>query len=151
MLLTPFSFIWLFQILIWYSKFLRNAYLCILLFSIEYFWDVKTFHDLDLSYFQFRFQGCLFSLKIEDTILNPGLTLIKQSNNGINITWMTTNLNNRYSVALQHKISLISPSLWLGSHFGQTWCYHLIKTSQLTVFFLPLRTKTGQRMVQTPQ
>ena len=34
MLLTPFSFIWIFQILIGYSKFRRNAYLCILLFSI---------------------------------------------------------------------------------------------------------------------
>ena len=31
-LLTPFLFIWVFQILIGYSKFLRNAYLRILLF-----------------------------------------------------------------------------------------------------------------------
>ena len=34
---SPFSFIWVFQILIGYSKFLRNAYLHILLFSIGYF------------------------------------------------------------------------------------------------------------------
>ena len=58
MLLTSFSFIWVFQILIGYSKFLRNAYLRILLFSIGYFKDVKTFHDftvcfLNGSYFQF--------------------------------------------------------------------------------------------------
>ena len=31
-LLTPFSFIWVFQILIEYSKFLRNAYLRFMLF-----------------------------------------------------------------------------------------------------------------------
>ena len=84
MLLTPFSFIWVFQILIGYSKFLRNAYLRILLFSIGYFVDVKTFrfwtHSLtNECYFQFQFQRCIFSLKIEDTILNPGLTHIKSS------------------------------------------------------------------------
>ena len=79
MLLTPFSFIWIFQILIGYSKFLRNTYLHILLFQLGIFVDVKTFqfwtHSLtNGSYCQCRFQGCLFSLKIEDTILNPGLT-----------------------------------------------------------------------------
>ena len=37
MLSIPFSIIWVFQILIGYSKFLRNAYLPILIFSIEYF------------------------------------------------------------------------------------------------------------------
>ena len=79
MLLTPFSFTWVFQILIGYSIFLRNAYLRILLFPNRFFVDVKTFHNFKVcfrhgSYFQFRFQGCLFSLKIEDTILNPGLT-----------------------------------------------------------------------------
>ena len=44
---------------------------------------VKTFqfwtHSLTyVSYFQFRIQGCLF-LKIEDTILYPGLTHLKSS------------------------------------------------------------------------
>ena len=34
-LLTPFLFIWVFQILIGYSKFLSNAYLRILLFSLD--------------------------------------------------------------------------------------------------------------------
>ena len=34
MLLTPFSFIWVFQILIGYSKFLRNAYLRIFFFFL---------------------------------------------------------------------------------------------------------------------
>ena len=43
MSLTPFSSIWVFQILIGYSKFLLNAYKPILLFSIGYFVDVKTF------------------------------------------------------------------------------------------------------------
>ena len=37
MLLTPFSFIWIFQIVIGYSKFLRNAHSRIFLFSIVYF------------------------------------------------------------------------------------------------------------------
>ena len=37
MLLPPFSFTWVFQILIAYSNFLRNVYLRILLFSIGYF------------------------------------------------------------------------------------------------------------------
>ena len=37
MLPTSFSFIWAFQILIGNSEFLRNAYLRILFFSIEYF------------------------------------------------------------------------------------------------------------------
>ena len=32
---------------------------------------------------------------------------------------MKTNLNNCYSVALLHKISISSPSLRLGSHFEQ--------------------------------
>ena len=41
MLLTPFSFIWVFQILIGYSKFLRNAHLPILLFSIGFLVDIK--------------------------------------------------------------------------------------------------------------
>ena len=45
MLFTPFSFIWVFQILIRYSKFLRNTYLCILLFSIGY-----TFHDFTVCF-----------------------------------------------------------------------------------------------------
>ena len=58
-------------------------------FQLDIFVDVKTFHDFTVcyrngSYFQFRFQECLFSLKIEDMILSPGLTLIKQFNNGIN-------------------------------------------------------------------
>ena len=41
-------------------------------------------------------------------------TLIKQFNNGINITWTKTNLNNCYSVALLHKISLIDLVAILG-------------------------------------
>ena len=45
MLLTPFSFTWVFQVLIGYSKFLRNAHLRILLFQLGIFIDVKTFHD----------------------------------------------------------------------------------------------------------
>ena len=44
MLPSPFSFIWVLQILIGYSKFLRNVYLGILVFSIRYK-NVKTFHD----------------------------------------------------------------------------------------------------------
>ena len=53
-------------------------------FQLGIFVDVKTFHDFTVcfkthslpngSYFQFGFQGCLISLKIEDTILNPGRT-----------------------------------------------------------------------------
>ena len=42
MLLTPFSFIWAFQILIGFSKFLRNAYLRTLLFSMGIFVDLKN-------------------------------------------------------------------------------------------------------------
>ena len=49
MLLTPFSYIWVFQILIGYSKFLRNAYLHILLFSFGYFCRCKTFHDFTVG------------------------------------------------------------------------------------------------------
>ena len=47
MLLTPFSLIWVFQILIGYSTFLRYAYLCILLCLIV---DVKTFHDFTVCF-----------------------------------------------------------------------------------------------------
>ena len=47
MLLTSFSFIWIFQILIGYSKFLRNAYLRILLFSTGYFCRCQNFPVLD--------------------------------------------------------------------------------------------------------
>ena len=50
MLLTPFSFIWVFQILIGYSKFLRNAYLRIFIFFNRYFRDVKTFHDFTVCF-----------------------------------------------------------------------------------------------------
>ena len=59
--------------------------ICVLCFvQLGSFVDVKTFqfltHSLtNGSYFQFQFQGCLFSLKIEATILNPGLTHLKSS------------------------------------------------------------------------
>ena len=53
-------------------------------FQLGIFVDVKTFRDFTVCFrrvhsrmeatFSFDFQGCLFSLKIEDTILNPGLT-----------------------------------------------------------------------------
>ena len=43
-------------------------------FQLGIFVDIKTSMIPNGSYFQFRFQGCLFSLKIGDTILNPGLT-----------------------------------------------------------------------------
>ena len=61
-------------------------------FQLGIFVAVKTFqvwtHSLrNGSYFQFGFQVCLFLLKTEDTILNPGLdTLKKQFNKGINNT-----------------------------------------------------------------
>ena len=87
--LTPFSFIWVFQILIRYSKFLRNAYKHYLAFFSSFqlgiFEDVKTFHDFTVCFqhihsrmkatFSFDFRGCLFSLKIED----PGLTNLSSS------------------------------------------------------------------------
>ena len=50
MLLTPFSFIWVFQILILYSKILRNAYLRILLIHLSIFIDDKTFHDFTVCF-----------------------------------------------------------------------------------------------------
>ena len=43
-------------------------------------------------------------------------TLIKQFNNGINITWTRTNLNNRYSVA---KLILFHPRFDLAAILGQ--------------------------------
>ena len=44
MLPTPFSFIWVFQILIGYSKFTKTEYLRILGFQLGIFVNVKTFH-----------------------------------------------------------------------------------------------------------
>ena len=43
-------------------------------FQLGIFVDIKTSMIPNGSYFQFRFQECLFSLKIGDTILNSGLT-----------------------------------------------------------------------------
>ena len=97
-------------------------------FQLGIFVDVKTFH-----YFTVWFRHThskmeatfSFDLRMSILVENWGYnseswsdTLIKQFNNGINITWTKTNLNNRYYVALPHKISLISHSLRLGSHFG---------------------------------
>ena len=83
MLLTPISFIWVFQILIGYSKFLRNADLRILIFfQLGIFVDVKTFLDFTVcfSHVHYRMEATysldfreLSLLKIGDTILNPGL------------------------------------------------------------------------------
>ena len=50
MLLTSFSFIWVFQILIGYSKFLRNVYLHICFFQLGIFVAVKTFHDFTVRF-----------------------------------------------------------------------------------------------------
>ena len=80
MLLTPFSFIWVFQILIEYPNLLRNAYLCtVLFFNWVFSYMLKLSRIIQIvlpngSYFHARFQECLFSLKIEDTLLNPSLT-----------------------------------------------------------------------------
>ena len=79
MLITPFSFIWVFQILIWYSKFLRNASVRILLFSIIKLSMILQF-VLDTFTSGWKLLSVLISgitvllsLKIEDTSLNPGL------------------------------------------------------------------------------
>ena len=42
MLSTPFSFIWVMQMLIGYSTFLINIYLGILVFQLDIFVNVKT-------------------------------------------------------------------------------------------------------------
>ena len=64
MLPTPFSLIWVFQILIGYSKFLRNANLA---FSLMFQLFMILQHSIpNGSYLKFRFQRCLISLKIED-------------------------------------------------------------------------------------
>ena len=53
MLLTPFSFIWVFQILIGYSNFLKKKMLiCVFsfFFNLGIFVDVKTFHDFTVCF-----------------------------------------------------------------------------------------------------
>ena len=81
-------------------KFLRNAYLLFFNLVFSYMLKLSMILQFVLDTFtpewkllSVSFQGCLFSLKIED---------------------------NCYSVVLLHKMSLILPSLRLGSHFGQT-------------------------------
>ena len=81
MLLTHFSFIWVFQILIGYSKFLRNAYLRILLFSNGYF------RRCEWKLLSVSISG--MSILIENWGYDSESwsdTLRKQFNNGINIT-----------------------------------------------------------------
>ena len=68
MLLTPFSFIWVFQILIGYSKFLKNAYLRIqFFFHLGIFVDVKLFHDFTVCFRQIHSQmEATFSIDFKD-------------------------------------------------------------------------------------
>ena len=127
MLPTPFSLIWVFQILIGYSKFLRNANLAISL-MFQLFMILQ--HSIpNGSYFKFRFQRCLISLKIED-----GRT--------------KTDFNNCYFLAVLCKIRLFLPLLRLGSHFGVMQFFSILvlfshsiivmtKTSQLTGLATP--------------
>ena len=87
MLPSPFSFIWALQILIWYSNFLRNVDLGILVFSIGYFCKMSYV----ITEFVFFFiidskakgpeckllsvsNSSIMSLIIDDAIINPGLT-----------------------------------------------------------------------------
>ena len=51
MLSTPFSFIWVLQMLIGYSTFLINIYLGILVFQLRIFVNVKTLLNYMLSYY----------------------------------------------------------------------------------------------------
>ena len=79
MLPTLFSFIWVFQILIGYSEFLRNAYLHILFFQLGIFVNRKAFHDFTVFSDTFTLECKLLSVSIQrclsrDTILNPSLT-----------------------------------------------------------------------------
>ena len=77
MLPTPFSFIWVFQILIGYSELLRNAYMRIFFFQLSIFVNVKAFHDFTVFSDTFTPECKLLSaliskmsisLKIEDKI-----------------------------------------------------------------------------------
>ena len=60
-------------------------------------------------------------------------THIKQFNNGINVTWTKTNLNNCYSVVLLHKISLISP---LASTWQPFWANKILSSQLKPVSWL---------------
>ena len=80
MLLIPFfihlaksNFNWVFKI----SK--KCLFVCFASFNWVFRRCFKTLNDFTvcfrhIRYFQFGFQECLFLLKIENTILNPGLT-----------------------------------------------------------------------------
>ena len=50
MLLTPSSFIWVFQILIGYSKFLEMLICVFCFFQLGIFVDVKIFHDITVRF-----------------------------------------------------------------------------------------------------
>ena len=87
MLPIPFSFIWAFQILIGYSEFLRNAYLRVFFIRV-FLYMLKLSIILQVFFSDTFTPECKLlsvsiskmssSLKIEDTILNPGLTCLYQ-------------------------------------------------------------------------
>ena len=88
-------------------------------FQLDIFVDVKTSYDLKWKLLSVSISG--MSILVENWGYNSESwsdTLIKQFNNSIKITGTKTNINNLYSVASLHKISLILHSLRLGSHFG---------------------------------
>ena len=72
---------------------------------------IRHIHSRMEATFSFRFDFSdvysRWKLRIQFWILV--WHIYKQFNNDINITWTKTNLSNGYSVALLHKISLISP------------------------------------------
>ena len=90
MLLTPFSFIWVFQILIGYSKLLRNAYLhiftfflklsMILQFVLDTFTPKWKLLSVSISRMSILVEKCGYNSESWPD------TLIKQFNKGINIT-----------------------------------------------------------------